>query len=122
MVSMSAVITTILNYFAYWKLPKRLFRTAVELLRITAHCRTLRLPPIAMVASFVLFTVAYSWSYRRLLRPTRFPTLLFVIMHCCLFQLMRLFIFSFNSSTSCIRPQHLYKPALRPPLLDRTEH
>src|SRR6266699_1546846 len=78
MASMSAVITTILNYFAYWcqdwswKLPKRLLRTAAELLRITAHRRTPRLPPIAMVASFVSFTVAYSWSCKRLLRPTRF--------------------------------------------------
>src|SRR6266699_4600162 len=125
MASMSAVITTILNYFAYWcqdwswKLPKRLLRTAAELLRITAHRRTPRLPPIAMVAPFVSFTVAYSWSCKRLLRPTRFPTLLFAIMHCCLFQLMRLLIFSSNSSTSCIRPQRLYKLALRPPLLDR---
>src|SRR6266566_9828526 len=72
-----------------------------------------------MVAPFVSFTVAYSWSYRRLLRPTRFPTLLFAIMHCCLFQLMRLLIFSSNSSTSCIRPQRLYKPALRLPLLEQ---
>src|SRR6266699_6038122 len=74
-----------------------------------------------MVAPFVLFTVAYSWSYRRLLRPTRFPTLLFAIMHCCLFQLIRLLIFNSNSSTSYIRPQRLYKLALRPPLLDRAD-
>src|SRR6266566_1022461 len=71
-----------------------------------------------MVAPFVSFTVAYSWSCKRLLRPTRFPTLLVAIMHCCLFQLMRLLIFSSNSSTSCIRPQRLYKLALRPFLLE----
>ncbi len=28
---------------------------------------------------------------------------------------------SSNSSTSCIRPQRLYSPALRPPLLDRAD-
>src|SRR6266699_237962 len=105
-----------------WKLPKRLSKTAVEPLRIIAHRRTSRLPPIAMVAPFVSFTVTYSWSCRRLLRPIRFPTLLFAIMHCCLFQLIRLLIFSSNSSISCIRPQRLYKPAFRPPLLEQTEH
>src|SRR6266699_3504228 len=63
-----------------WKLQKRLPRTAAELLRINAHRRTPKLPPIAMVAPFVSFTVAYSWLYSPLLRPMRFPTQLFVVM------------------------------------------
>ncbi len=62
-----------------WKLQKRLPRTAAELLRINAHRRTPKLPPIAMVALFVLFTVAYSWSCSPLLKPIQFPTRLFVV-------------------------------------------
>ncbi len=63
-----------------WKLQKRLSKTATELLRITAHRRTPKLPFIAMVAPFVFFTVAYSWPYNPLLRSMRFPTRLFVVM------------------------------------------
>src|SRR6266566_9110780 len=46
-----------------WKLQMQLLRTLAELLRITAHRRTPRLPPVVMVAPFVSFIVVYSNSY-----------------------------------------------------------
>src|SRR6266699_3505247 len=48
--------------------------------RTSAHHSPPKLPPIAMVAPFVSFTVAYSWSCSPLLKPMRFPTRLFVVM------------------------------------------
>ncbi len=51
-----------------------------EHVRTPAHHSLPKLPPIAMVAPFVSFTVAYSWSCSPLLKPMRFLTRLFVVM------------------------------------------
>ena len=50
-----------------------------EHVRTPAHHSPPKLPPIAMVAPFVSFTVAYSWSCSPLLKSMRFPTQLFVV-------------------------------------------
>ena len=49
-------------------------------MQIIAYRYVPKLPPIAMVALFVLFIVAYSWRCNPLFRPIRFPTRLFVVM------------------------------------------
>src|SRR6266566_62585 len=51
-----------------------------EPLQIIAHRCTPKLPPIAMIATFATFSVAYSWSCSPLLKPIRFSTRLFVVM------------------------------------------
>src|SRR6266566_1997116 len=50
-----------------------------EHVRTPAHHSPPKLPLIAMIAPFVSFTVAYSWSCSPLLKPIRFPTRLFVV-------------------------------------------
>jgi len=48
--------------------------TIVEQLQTIAHCRTLRLPLIAMAAAFPAFSAAYSVFSTRLLQHTRWLT------------------------------------------------
>src|SRR6266699_607392 len=150
-------------------------RTAPELMRTSAHRRTPKLPPVAMVAHFVSFmhyfyfsscgfpsayarsySNPYSYSLLRAaptlaLKATPFSTLLFGILyfslydycpaHILVYTVIRFYSFNavaysslrislcsvselqqlFFSFTSCIRPQRLYSPALRPSLLDETD-
>src|SRR6266699_6970498 len=91
--------------YSHWKRRTRLLRTLIELVLIIAHRRTLRLPPVAMVAHFVSFiryfyfnsygfpsayTRSYSNSYSysllraaptSTLKATPFSTLLFGILY-----------------------------------------
>src|SRR6266566_6538396 len=77
------VVETVINAANILKLPVKIgnhFGMGSEHVRTPAHHSPPKLPPIAMVAPFVSFTVAYSWSYSPLLKPMRFPTRLFVVM------------------------------------------
>ena len=101
-----------------------------EPLQMIVHHRTPKLPFIAMITTFAMFTVVYSSSCRRLLRLIR----LFAVLYCRLLQPLSLYGFlcfylllcivaysNSNCYLSCIKPQRLYKPALRPSQLDRSE-
>ncbi len=92
--------------------------TIAEPLRTIVHHFLLKLPPFAMLATFATFAVASRNFYPRRVyglrtrlppRPTRQPTRSFLVAS------------MFQQHLSYIRPQRLYKPALRPPLLDRAD-
>src|SRR6266566_2800312 len=92
--------------------------TIVEPLRTVAHHFPPKLPPFAMLATFATFAVAsrrffprraYGLRTQLPQRPTRQPTRSFLVAS------------MLQQHLSCIRPQHLYKPALRPLLLDRAD-
>src|SRR6266566_6348350 len=77
------VVETVINAANILKLPVKIgnhFGMGSEHVRTPAHHSPPKLPPIAMVAPFVSFTVAYSWSCSPLLKSMRFPTRLFVVM------------------------------------------
>src|SRR6266699_4541089 len=90
--------------------------TIAEPLRTIVHHFPPKLPPFAMLATFATFAVASrnfhprrAYGLRTQLPPrfTRQPTHLVLVAS------------MLQQHLSCIRPQRLYKPALRPPLLDK---
>src|SRR6266566_7445474 len=92
--------------------------TIAEPLRTAAHHFPPKLPPFAMLATFATFAVAsrnffprraYGLRTQLPQRPTRQLTHLVLVASIL------------QQHLSCIKPQHLYSPALRPPLLDRAE-
>src|SRR6266566_2398651 len=90
--------------------------TIVEPLRTVAHHFPPKLPLFAILATFATFAVAsrrffprraYGLRTQLPQRPTRQPTCSFLVAS------------MLQQHLSYIRPQRLYKPAFRPPFLDR---
>ncbi len=87
-------------------------------LRTAAHHFPPKLPPYTMLTTFATFAVASRNFFPKHVhglriplrqRPTRQPTHLVLVAS------------MLQQHLSCIRPQRLYKPALRPSQLDRSE-
>ena len=93
--------------------------TIAEPLRTAAHHFSPKLPPLAMLATFATFAVA-----SRNFLPRRAHGLRTPLQQRPTRQLTHLVLVAsmLQQHLSCIRPQRLYKPALRPSQLDRSEY